>query len=74
MAIGTTDDAAGKVLTWKETGISASQGTLSSRALTMLFAGHLYEGVVGQALAGMGALSGEGALDGEEESEGEGAG
>lgn len=74
MAMGTTDDAAGKVLTWKETGISASQGTLSSRALTMLFAGRLYEGVVGQALVGMGALSGEGALDGEEESEEEGAG
>ena len=50
MAAGTTDDAAGKVITWKETGISASQGSISSRALQVLFAGQVYPGVLGSAL------------------------
>jgi SNF2 family DNA or RNA helicase len=58
MAAGTTDDAAGKVITWKETGISASQGSISSRALQVLFAGQVYPGVLGAALAsGMGPLT-----------------
>lgn len=66
-AVGTTDEMAAKLLTWKERGVASSQGTLAVRVLNYLYgeaapASGLLQDTIGQLREGVDGLEDEGEL------------